>query len=142
MHSGILRSAMMGHTAAQMHKGRGRVLVLGCSRLYIAVIFVAHESAPKASGSFPAMLLPTALMSQVGLTQLDEHLQVHVPMEIESTVPGGRGRMAGVPTYRAGVTRHGCCTSAASGLCAGDGARSEPRTQTRLNHRLLHTATS
>ena len=142
MLSGILRSAMMGHTAAQLHKARGRGLVLGCSRLYIAVIFVAHESLPKASGSFPAMLRLRALIIQLGETQLDEQLQLHVPMEIESTVPGGRGRMAGVPAYRAGVTRHGCCTSAASGLCAGDGARSEPRTQTRLNHRLLHTATS
>ena len=102
--------------------------------LYIAVIFDAHEMlviASKASGSFPAMLLPTALMSQVGLTQLDEHLQVHVPMEIESTVPGRRGRMAGVPTYRAGVTRHGCCTSAACVHCAGDAACSDSRMQTR-----------
>ena len=97
MLSGILRSAMMGHTAAQLHKARGRGLALGCSRLYIAVIFVAHESAPKASGSFPAMLLPTALIAQVELTHLDEQLQVQVPMEIESTVPGGRGRMAGMP---------------------------------------------
>ena len=32
----------------------------GYSRMYIFVIFVAHESLPKASGSFPAMLLPTA----------------------------------------------------------------------------------
>jgi hypothetical protein len=107
------------------------VLATWVQRVYIAVIFVAHESLPKASGSFPAMLRLRALIIQLGETQLDEHLQVHVPMEIESTVPGGRGRMAGVPTYRAGVTRHGCCTSAASGLCAGDAACSDSRMQTR-----------
>jgi hypothetical protein len=81
-------------------------------QLYIAVIFVAHESLPKASGSFPVRLLLAAGISQLKKPQSAEQLQVHVPMEIESTVPGGVGRMAGVPTYRAGVTRHGGCMRA------------------------------
>jgi hypothetical protein len=135
-----MSASTAGIGARVVGKGAGR-LRHRCSRLYIAVIFVAHEMlviAPKASGSFPAMLLPTALISQVELTQLDEQLQVHVPMEIESTVPGGRGRMAAVPAYRAGVTRHGCCTSAA---CKGRCGYSDSRMQTRLqNNRVRRSA--
>ena len=74
------------------------------------MIFVAHESAPKAAGSFPAILLSCAVILQLTepKPQVAEHFQLHVPMEIESAVPGGESRMAGVPAYRAGVTWHGC----------------------------------
>jgi hypothetical protein len=88
-------------------------------RLYIDVIFVAQESAPKAFGSFPAILLRGAYITQLLLkrpeTQSAEQLHFHVPIEIESTVPGGVGRMAGVPTYAcAGIAQHNLARSASS----------------------------